>query len=734
MTQEPTVWDYVKALLTPWQGPPPEIPGLSEGVRAGTFQRINEAGPDDSLPTPALPAGRWPWFSLLALALALIAQYSLEPTSGVARQWLLGALAYGVAALWLLAALYRNEFALPVHRPDGNGKDPETVRGLPLLIGLVLSSAAFFTLGGGKFTPVNVFLWLTGLLAMLWAFWLSEPAKNWQTRWAAWRAMALRPSWKVVIARWSLICLAVLGLVLFFRFYRLDEVPPQMTSDHAEKLLDVWDVLHGKPNIFFIRNTGREPLQFYLTALMVQVFDTGYSFLSLKLGTTLLGLLLVVYLYALGKEVGNRRVGLFAMLLGGSSYWLNGITRIALRFSLLPLFVAPVMFHLLRGLRTRNRNHLLLAGLFLGTGLHGYSPYRVVPLLVLVAVVLYLLHAQSKGAATQTLWGLILLIVISVLVFLPIIRYITDPSNPYKEMFFFRAATRLTGAEQAIEGNPLLIFANNLWRALIMFFWDNGPVWSISIMGRPALDVISAALYFLGGAALFVRYLVKRHWLDITLLLSIPILLLGSALALAFPNENPIMNRTAGALVPVFVIAALGLEGVFAALEKWRPDGLGRRAGWVVVLALAFFATRQNYDLIFNQYQAQYTANSWNTTEIGAVIADFAESVGSYESAWVIPYPHWVDTRLVGMNAGQPVRDYALARENIVQTTGIPLHKLFIFYPDDFESQRILEQFYPQGTLKVYQSDVGKNFWLYFVPASESTAPLDPNIDEMRQP
>ena len=79
-------------------------------------------------------------------------------------------------------------------------------------------------------------------------------------------------------------------MVIFFRTYRLAEVPTEPYSDHAEKLLDVYDVLQGKTSIFFTRNTGREALQFYLTAVVALVFGTGVSFMSLKIGTVLVGL------------------------------------------------------------------------------------------------------------------------------------------------------------------------------------------------------------------------------------------------------------------------------------------------------------------------------------------------------------------------------------------------------------------------------------------------------------
>ena len=94
-----------------------------------------------------------------------------------------------------------------------------------------------------------------------------------------------------------------------------------MTSDHAEKLLDVFDILNGKFSIFFTRNTGREPLQFYLIALTTKVFKTGVSYLSMKIGTALFGFIMCFYMYLLGKEIGNKWIGLFSAMLSGVSFW-----------------------------------------------------------------------------------------------------------------------------------------------------------------------------------------------------------------------------------------------------------------------------------------------------------------------------------------------------------------------------------------------------------------------------
>ena len=109
-----------------------------------------------------------------------------------------------------------------------------------------------------------------------------------------------------------------------------------------------------------------------------------------------------------------------------------------------------------------------------------------------------------------------------------------------------------------------------------MFNWDNGGIWVHSMPGRPALDVVTGALFVMGIVLLIVRYVRQRDWRDLLLLVSIPILLLPSVLSLAFPGENPSLNRTGGAAVAVFVVSALALDGFVSSFGGEQEAGLHR--------------------------------------------------------------------------------------------------------------------------------------------------------------
>ncbi|MEA3350635.1 MAG: glycosyltransferase family 39 protein, partial [Chloroflexota bacterium] len=515
--KEASVLDYVKSKILFWRGEQIEIPTLEE-ISADQQQSLlsdehdeldpmeEKAAQSDDVVLPEASSAAiesetiiqtifstpaWSVFFVCApVGLALMAQLALEPPH---PGWRGGVFFYVWAAGVLVWAYLRKHWKLPALPQSEPASDALAVRTLPLGVSIVSGLLAFFAFGGNLFTKTNLFLWTLSIGMYLVAFW--EPSRAAYS----WREMLRIARDRIVgfsergirFSAWTLLVLAVFTLAAFFRFYRLGQVPPEMFSDHAEKLFDVADVLNGKTSIFFPRNTGREAFQMYLTAAAAKLFGTGLSFLSLKLGTALCGLFTLPFIYLLGKEMANRRVGLWAMAFAGIAYWPNVISRVALRFTLYPFFAAPTLFFLVRGLRRRKRNDILMAGLFLGLGLHGYSPFRFVPIVVLILVGLYLLHRQAKSVRWQTFQELILLAFMSLLVFSPLLRY----ALANMAAFNYRTMTRMTAMEVPLPGSAWQILFENLWDALTMFFWNNGGIWVHSVVNRPALDVVSAALF-----------------------------------------------------------------------------------------------------------------------------------------------------------------------------------------------------------------------------------------------
>ena len=691
---EPSVLDYLKDKLSFWKEStlliPPQDDLLEEKSGMGKSGTTNSA-----------------WKSVLPLVPALFAitaQIFSEPED---RSYPLVIFFYILAGIGFLLLIFFMNWKLDPLEKSENEAGQYSFKLTYFVIGSVSSVLAFLFFQDNRFNGINLTLWIIGLGFVWRSFWVPE---DWSTR--------IRSAWDkfwqdgLKITSWKVLVGLVFLITVFYRFYMLDQIPPEMFSDHAEKLIDVSDVLNGNLLVFFPRNTGREAFQIYLTAAIARLFGTGISFTSLKIGTCLAGLFTLPFIYLLGKEIKDKQVGLMAMFFAGIAYWPNVLSRVGLRFVLYPAFVAPTLYFLIKGLKRKRWNDFLLAGLFLGLGLHGYSPFRIVPFAVILIMLVYLLHTRSKNNRRMVVTALLLVGLISLIVFLPLGRFAL--SNP--NIFSYRMLTRMTAAERPLPGPALNIFFSNLWKSLIMFQWDNGEIWVHSVSSRPALGIITAAFFSLGLILLVVRYFKHRCWIDLVLLLAVPILMLPSVLSLAFPVENPSLNRSAGSLIPVFLIVALAIENFMTNLRSNLPESWGKWFSTGIVILVALVSMRINYQLVFEDYYQQYRIRSWNSSEIGGMIRQFSDTIGDEDQAWVVPFPHWVDTRLVGIQALGYVREYGLWPSDLSNTLQAPLPKLIIYKPGDQDAIQTLKELYPDGFSIRYDSEVeGRDFMLYYV-------------------
>jgi len=715
---EPSVLDYVKSKLRFWEKSRIHFPSAASGSEMhieASVEPVVESFNDGktSEVNPAFKSSRkagFPWKAVASFLFALFGQSLLEPP---ARNKDLALALYVFGIGFLIWSLVTHEWAVQkIESHDVTTTALEKIRWKALLSGIILAVAAYFAFSKYTFDTLNIIFWLASLVCFISGFIDFQPLASYiETV----KEKVKTGSWLIQMNWFSLLLLLSTAVILFFRVYQLNSLPLEMTSDHAEKLLDVQDVLNGQWHVFFTRNTGREAFQFYWTALIIQLFHTGLTFLSLKIGTMLAGMITLPYIYMIGKEFFNKRVAWIALILTGIAAWPNIISRVGLRFPLYPLFAAPALFYLLRGLKRGTRNDFIWAGISIGLGLHGYSPYRVIPILIIVITALFILHHRKPALLEHAITGLTVSGIIAAVVSIPLVRYAID--NP--DAFMYRFSTRITDLERPLPGNPPVIFLDNLKNAMLMFGVNDGSTWLHSVPFRPALDTIGAALFYLGFIYVLYRYIRYHNWLDLTLILAVPMLMLPSILSLAFPEENPALNRTAAAIIPVFIIAAICLDALMDTLERVWKGRSGRIFAFLICALLVILSARQNYRIVFNDYAKNYQASSGNTTEMGKVIREFIDTIGTEDSAWVVGYPYWVDTRLVSINARvYPIRDYAIWPEQFETTRKTAAPKLFLFNKEDEADLMLIQSMYPDAIVSTYKSAVpGKDFLIMLVPS-----------------
>lgn len=619
------------------------------------------------------------------------------------------ALYFGLA-LTLAGMAWRGRAGLgtsrPVPAPRRAGVTPFRWPLLVLAIALALITFAFSA--RNTFTVLNVTAWWLSILVFLVAFW-EAPSPGWGDRLLSRLrtfagAAGVRLSWHLIAV------LGVLGFALFFSFFELQDVPAEMTSDHAEKILDTYDVLHGLRPIFFPRNTGREPLQFYLNATIVALGVAPLDHIALKLVTASAGFLAVPFIYLLGRELFNSATGLLAAFLAGVSIWPVAIARVGLRFPFAPLFVAATFYFFVRALRYGRRNDFLLTGLVLGIGQYGYSPFRFAALAVGAILALWpLFQWRTPGMDWRryVLNGL-LLIALSILVFVPLGRYAAD--NP--DMFLFRALSRVGTTEKGIDASPFTIFLDNTRRALLMFNGRGDTVWVNTIPNDPVVDYITGALIVLGAGYSLFRLGRDRDWRMALLWVGALVMMLPSTLAIAFPNENPSVVRSGGAIPFVMILAALPLAAWW---QNTRVAGIPR-LGLGALAILLLLVARVNYVRYFVFYDDQFRRSSWNSSEVGSVLREFTLAQGDPSHAYLISFPHWVDHRNVGIHfVGNPYWDNRVLDSGQLQTqAGEPGSKIYVLNKEDGASLALLKRLYPNGLVRLYPARTPTREFLVF--------------------
>jgi hypothetical protein len=445
--------------------------------------------------------------------------------------------------------------------------------------------------------------------------------------------------------RSDLVIVLVLGLIaVFFRFYRLDELPIGLWRDEAANGLEALRVLDGQFALFY---GTREPLFIYLVAASIALL--GRNPLAIRFAAAAAGAVTVPLTYLLVKKMlerdrrDARLVAALASCWLATSYWHVNFSRLGFRGVLLPLFAA-LTFYLFWsgwnqiGARSSTRRvyaWFSLAGASLGAALYTYTPARLLPLL-LIPFFWPVVRDGWSAIRGRTQWrilrsthaptarALAVFTCCAVLVSIPLgLHFLAEPKSllPRSGVSIFRADT----------GEPLpLVLARNVARQLGMFGFLADPNTRHNPAGRPAFDLVTLAL-FATGSLFSLRRLRKVSYQFCVcgfLAMQLPALL-------TYP-ELPHSLRAIGALPVVYVFPALGLEASWSWVRA-RTASVKVRGSLAVGLGLCLLLSagisfRDYFDPKVDEIEL-VKAFDPRFVEIASVMNQLDEP----EAVWLIP-------------------------------------------------------------------------------------------------
>jgi len=601
---------------------------------------------------------------------------------------------------------------------------PAVIVAWPYLVAAVgLAALSFPRFAGNKFTPEGTLLWgisllLLGVGALPAGLWGRLSPATWQAFLVS-RRRGLSLSW------YGLGVIGAMGLAAYLRLYRIADLPSEMGCDLPHVYSNVQAILAGEHSVFFPSHPGREGLFFYVTAACARIW--GLSHTSIKVSSALVGLATLPALYALGKELFGRGVGLGATYLASISHWHIIASRSGLRAVTLPLLMILAWLWLMRGLRTRHKWWFYLSGLATGLGMYTYNAFVMVPLFV-GTVLLGQVCVRRDGRAGSISTNVVLLAVAALVVLVPLGRYVYE--NP--SMYTYRAATRVTGLERPLGQGLAGVFLQNMARGFLMFNYRGDSVYATNVPFLRELGFFTSILFVL-GLGLLVWRLGRGH--NLSVLLALGIMLVPMTLSLAFPDEVPNAYRGIGTWPSAMLLAAVGLDcfwGVAAdpVARRLIPrddiiGGPGRRDSRLFDLAPAtafglVLLALMSYEAV-DSGKTYFVDFAWHQPRHNYSISlAMARAIDEYRQgeAYIVSKPHWYDGNAV--RAQFRVQDHDWDNELLALSPGgPPLHDdttdvMVLVHPDDLASQGLLHEFYPRGVFVEHLDNDGRVAFLAF--------------------
>lgn len=196
------------------------------------------------------------------------------------------------------------------------------------------------------------------------------------------------------ISREFLILFLIVILGLGLRLYKLSEVPSGFFSDEASIGYNAYSILNtGKdeysiPFPIFFRAFGeyKNPVQIYLTVPFIFIF--GLSEFSTRLPSVFFGIITIIFLYLLIKELFNKRIALLSAFIASTMPWLLHYNRTAFELNSYIAFFIISLYLFIKSIK--HRTYFIPACVSLALSIYTYYPtILIIPMLLLGILFIY---------------------------------------------------------------------------------------------------------------------------------------------------------------------------------------------------------------------------------------------------------------------------------------------------------------------------------------------------------
>ena len=336
----------------------------------------------------------------------------------------------------------------------------------------------------------------------------------------------------------------IVSIAIWFRLHLISQMPPGVFIDETNAALDALHTLEGRPDSLFGTGWFETPNGFiYLQTLFFRVFGT--TFAAVKLQSLIPGVLTVVALYFLAREMYGPYPALLAAAFLAVNRWHVNMSRWGWNEVYPPLVQVISLYFIMRAARRRSLGDWAVGGLVLGLGMYTYLAIRM----TVIVIFLYLgYRALVERDFLRRNWqGILLFTLIFLLTFAPL--GFTYAKNPFTFLNRSQQVSILNDV-RAAGGSPAPVI-ESVKRHLLMFNVRGDANPRHNLPGAPMLDPITGAFFLMAAAWSLWRWRDHRRGL---MLLWVGVTLLGGILSRL--GEAPQAYRTLAVTPAVAIMAA----------------------------------------------------------------------------------------------------------------------------------------------------------------------------------
>jgi hypothetical protein len=189
------------------------------------------------------------------------------------------------------------------------------------------------------------------------------------------------------------------------------------------------------------------------------------------------------------------------------------------------------------------------------------------------------------------------------------------------------------------------------------------------------------------------------------------VLTLPSTLSLAFPIENPSINRAGTAVPVVFLVAALPIVYLLSC-----PGRSAVRIAAVGIAGFLLFSIEENARQYFVGFDRQYAQTIDHSTQMARILDEYRRRGVPLRQMYLLYTDYWVDGRNIALVLGDP----SWAETHIVPTGELPRglreRPLVFLHTPRAPILKELQKTYPGVDRLVRQDFSDRDFSVYFAP------------------